>query len=127
MKYDCIMIVVSEVLTADSNSNNGWIGGTDASTEVSRSVSLGYMIMIFRGPGPGQTQHSSPLQTGGLVSFLSLFPDHNFPNKLLNMYSGGGGQPAGGAVQNCMQMRHADGKWDDVSCSGSKEYFVCKK
>ena len=44
LKYDCIMIVVSEVLTADSNSNNGWIGGTDASTEVSRSVSLGTMI-----------------------------------------------------------------------------------
>ena len=44
LRYDCIMIVVSEVLTADSNSNNGWIGGTDASTEVSRSVSLGTMI-----------------------------------------------------------------------------------
>ena len=44
LRYDCIMIVVSEVLTADSNSNNGWIGGTDASTEVSRSVSLGTKI-----------------------------------------------------------------------------------
>ena len=44
LRYDCIMIVVSEVLTADSNSNNGWIGGTDASTEVSQDVSLGTMI-----------------------------------------------------------------------------------
>ena len=34
-RYYCIMIVVSEVLTADRNYNNGWIGGTDASTEVS--------------------------------------------------------------------------------------------
>ena len=34
LRYDCIMIVVWDVLW-DSNSNDGWIGGTDASTEVS--------------------------------------------------------------------------------------------
>lgn len=29
--------------------------------------------------------------------------------------------------QNCMQMRHAEGQWDDVSCDGSKEAYICKK
>ena len=30
-------------------------------------------------------------------------------------------------MQNCMQQRWADGHWDDVTCTGSKEFFVCKK
>ena len=49
------------------------------------------------------------------------------PSTWTNWYTGGGGQPAGAAVQNCMQQRWTDGKWDDVSCTGSKEFFVCKK
>ena len=31
------------------------------------------------------------------------------------------------ADQHCMQMRHAEGQWDDVKCSGTKEAYVCKK
>ena len=26
-----------------------------------------------------------------------------------------------------MQMRWTVGQWDDISCTGSKEYFMCKK
>ena len=44
-----------------------------------------------------------------------------------NWWTGGGGQPAGAAVQNCMQLRWSGGMWDDVSCTGTKNYYVCKK
>jgi len=76
---------------ADSNNNNGWLGGSDASTEGTWTWN-----------------------DGTAFSYT-------------NWWTGGGGQPAGGEVQNCMQMRWVDGLWDDVSCSGSKEFFVCKK
>ena len=90
-------------------------------------------VHLCRAPGPGMIMWPSPTQTGGLVRSILIHSSLkrailSFNNvKLTNKYSGGGGQPAGGEVQNCMQMRWADGLWDDVSCSGSKEFFVCKK
>ena len=41
--------------------------------------------------------------------------------------NGGVTQPAGGSSQNCAQMRWSDYMWDDISCTGSKEFYVCKK
>ena len=36
-------------------------------------------------------------------------------------------QPLGGTDQNCMQMRHGDGFWDDVKCDATRKYYICKK
>ena len=38
-----------------------------------------------------------------------------------------GTQPLGGDVQNCIQMRHGDGFWDDAKCDGNKKNYICKK
>jgi len=84
-------IIVLGMLTAGGNNNNGWLGGSDATTEDTWAW------------------------------------NDNVAFSYTSWWTGGGGQPAGGEVQNCMQMRWADGLWDDVSCSGSKEFFVCKK
>ena len=38
-----------------------------------------------------------------------------------------GTQPLGGTAQNCLQMRHGDGQWDDTNCEANKKYYICKK
>ena len=38
-----------------------------------------------------------------------------------------GTQPLGGTIQNCLQMRHGDGMWDDAKCDANKKYYICKK
>ena len=37
------------------------------------------------------------------------------------------GQPGGGTVQNCVQMRFVDGLWDDIKCSKTNNVYICKK
>ena len=37
------------------------------------------------------------------------------------------GQPGGGTVQNCLQMRFTDGLWDDMKCSKDTNVYICKK
>ena len=37
------------------------------------------------------------------------------------------GQPGGGDVQNCLQMRFTDGLWDDIKCSKTTNVYICKK
>ena len=112
------------ILTSGSNNNNGWLGGSDAAAEVKRyyCITLSCIIAQIRALGLGLTVPLSPGLTGGQVNVGYL---------LVGISSccdtGGGGQPAGGDVQNCLQMRWKDAMWDDVSCNGAKEYFVCKK
>ena len=36
-----------------------------------------------------------------------------------------GTQPLGGTIQNCLQMRHGDGMWDDAKCDANRKYYIC--
>ena len=45
--------VVWDLLTADSNNNNGWIGGTDVDTEVRHTARLIMVMAILHIPCSG--------------------------------------------------------------------------
>ena len=111
------------ILTSGSNNNNGWLGGSDAAAEVKRYLLFTIVLHYCSNQGTWTWPDGSSFSwtnwwTGEcwLLVGISSCCD-----------TGGGGQPAGGDVQNCLQMRWKDAMWDDVSCNGAKEYFVCKK
>ena len=124
--YFIFIQVVWDLLTADSNNNNGWIGGTDVDTEVRHPARWLWPYYILHIPCSGDVDLVR-LNTVLLHKLVERWLNYSLDTQSRLCVNAFLVQPAGGPVQNCMQMRWADGLWDDVSCSGSKEFFVCKK
>ena len=95
------------VLKPETTGNNGWIGGTEQTWDSTSST-----WTYVEGTNEGTWSWTDGSSFSSFSNWATI---------------SGTLQPGGGANQNCIQMRHADGMWDDWKCSNTRVYYVCKK